>query len=216
MPRSVGPSNLETQLLPGQRVVQKRRELLSIASELFLAKGYDGVTLDEIVATAGGSKSNIYKHFHGKEGVFFAALEALCSEILSTMIRPKAYAVPLPDALRAIGHAFYDSVLTPRAIELQRLVIAEAHRFPEVSRMWYERGPDRSYRWLTEFLDERQRKGEVRIRDTRMAAVLFHDMLTYEIHQQVLLGLINKPSRDVLDARIQGAVHVLLEGCTVR
>ncbi|WNC95143.1 TetR/AcrR family transcriptional regulator (plasmid) [Paraburkholderia sp. FT54] len=216
MPKSAGRNSLPAPLLPGQRAVQKRRDLLAIASELFLVKGYDGVTLDEIVAAAGGSKSTIYKHFHGKEGVFVAAVEALCSEILSKIFLSKPYGGSLREALRAIGLAIYDGVLSPRAIELQRLVIAEAHRFPEVSRIWYESGPASSYRWLTAFLAERERNGEVRIFDTRMAAVLFHDMLIYEIHQQVLLGLIKKPGRAALEARIEGTIRTLLEGGIVR
>jgi TetR/AcrR family transcriptional repressor of mexJK operon len=215
MPKSAGQNIQGTPLLPGQRAVQKRRELLAIASELFLVKGYDGVTLDEIVAVAGGSKSTIYKHFHGKEGVFLASVEALCSEILSKIFLSKQYGGSLREALRVIGHSIYDGVLTPRAIELQRLVIAEAHRFPEVSRIWYENGPASSYRWLTAFLEERQLKGEVRIFDTRMAAVLFHDMLIFEIHQQVLLGLIKKPGRGVLDARIEATIRTLLEGSSM-
>jgi TetR/AcrR family transcriptional repressor of mexJK operon len=203
-------------LLPGQRAVQKRRGLLAIASELFLVKGYDGVTLDEIVAAAGGSKSTIYKHFHGKEGVFVAAIEALCSEILSKIFLSKPYDGSLREALRVIGLAIYDGILSPRAIELQRLVIAEAHRFPEVSRIWYENGPASSYRWLAAFLAERERSGEVRIFDTRTAAVLFHDMLIYEIHQQVLLGLIKKPGRAALEVRIEDTIRVLLESSIVR
>jgi AcrR family transcriptional regulator len=216
MPKSAGQNSLKTQLLPGQRAVQKRRDLLAIASELFLAKGYDGVTLDEIVAAAGGSKSTIYKHFHGKEGVFVAAVEALCSEILSKIFLSKRYEGSVREALRAIALAIYDGVLSPRAIELQRLVIAEAHRFPEVSRIWYESGPASSYRWLTAFLAEREKNGEVRVFDTRTAAVLFHDMLIYEIHQQVLLGLIKKPGRAALEARIAGTIRILLEGSIVQ
>ena len=58
-------------------------------------------------------------------------------------------------------------------------------------------------RWLTAFLAERERSAEVRISDTRTAAVLFHDMLIYEIHQQVLLGLIKKPGRGALEAELK-------------
>ena len=39
---------------PTSRSLERRRNLLVTASELFLAHGYDGVSMDAIVAAAGG------------------------------------------------------------------------------------------------------------------------------------------------------------------
>jgi TetR/AcrR family transcriptional repressor of mexJK operon len=186
---------------------------LAVASELFLAKGYDGVSLDEIIAAVGGSKTTIYSYFEGKEGVFVAAVSALCDEILAKLLRTKAFSMPLREALQAIGHAYLDAVLSPRAVALQRLVIGEAHRFPEVGRIWFESGPAQTYRLLTDFFEERRRTGEIASVDPHKTAVLFHDMLTYEIHQQVLLGIMAKPKRAVLSDKVRSAIDVLLNGC---
>lgn len=46
--------------------------LLISATELFLERGYDAVSLDDIVQHAGGSKASIYKYFGNKEGLFKA------------------------------------------------------------------------------------------------------------------------------------------------
>ena len=46
--------------------------LLLSANELFLERGYDAVSLDDIVHHAGGSKASIYKFFGNKEGLFTA------------------------------------------------------------------------------------------------------------------------------------------------
>ena len=204
-------------LLPGGRSAQKRREILAVASELFLARGYDAVVLDEIVASTGGSKSTIYSYFTNKEGVFVAAVSALCDEILVKVFHSKGFSLPLHDALLEIGYDFLDAVLTPRAIALQRLVIGESHRFPEVGRIWFETGPAQTYRVLTTFFEERKRSGEIASQqEPRALAVLFHDSLTYEIHQQVLLGILKKPKRDVLEAKVRSAVDVILHGCECR
>jgi TetR/AcrR family transcriptional repressor of mexJK operon len=90
-------------LLPGRRSAQKRSNLLATASELFLAKGYDGVSHDEIIAAAGGSKTTIYSYFKGKAGVFVAAFSALCDEILAKLFRTKACSMTLREALQEIG-----------------------------------------------------------------------------------------------------------------
>ncbi len=52
-----------------------------VAADLFLAHGYDGVSLDDIIAQSGGSKTNIYSHFGGKEGLFIGIIEGLCDEV---------------------------------------------------------------------------------------------------------------------------------------
>ena len=42
---------------PTTRSEERRRKLLVAAADLFLASGYDGVSMDAIVAEAGGSKA---------------------------------------------------------------------------------------------------------------------------------------------------------------
>ena len=49
---------------------ERRLALLLSATELFLERGYDAVSLDDIVHHAGGSKASIYKYFGSKEGLF--------------------------------------------------------------------------------------------------------------------------------------------------
>ena len=49
---------------------ERRLALLLSATELFQERGYDAVSLDDIVHHAGGSKASIYKYFGSKEGLF--------------------------------------------------------------------------------------------------------------------------------------------------
>jgi AcrR family transcriptional regulator len=48
---------------------KRRRELLSIAAELFAARGFANVTVDEIGDAAGVSGPALYHHFSGKEAL---------------------------------------------------------------------------------------------------------------------------------------------------
>ena len=51
---------------------EKSEQIRSTATELFLKRGFDGVSVDEIVRAVGVSKTNIYNHFCIKEGLFVA------------------------------------------------------------------------------------------------------------------------------------------------
>jgi TetR/AcrR family transcriptional regulator, mexJK operon transcriptional repressor len=202
-------------LIPGGRSARKRRDVLGAAAELFLARGYDAVSLDEIIASAGGSKASIYSHFTNKEGVFLASVKSLCDEIQVELSRSEGFLLPLRAALFAIGCDFLDAVLSPRAIALHRLVISESRRFPEIARGWFENGPAQTYHRLTAFFAERKQAGEVSATtEPRTLAVLFHDMLVFEIYQPVLIGMSKKPKPDVIEAKVRSAIDILLSACT--
>ena len=211
-PRKTPAQNKLPSRLPVSKSTQKRRELLTTAADMFLARGYDSVTLDEIVAEVGGSKSNVYKHFKGKEGLFIAALQNLSSEISRAILASEGFSLPLHQALTMIGQAFYKSVLHPRAIALQRLAIAESNRFPQVAQMWFDQGPHIFYEAMTKFCEERQARGELRACDTREAAILFHDMMAFDLPQQLLLGIMRPPKASVVEAKVRSVVDAFLNG----
>src|SRR6266853_5458646 len=58
----------------------RNSKLQKVAADLFLNRGYEGVTIDKIVELAGGSKSTVYSKFGGKCGLFISSIENLCRE----------------------------------------------------------------------------------------------------------------------------------------
>ena len=63
---------------PRQAVTQSRpvrMRLLHEATRLFAARGYDGVTVDEVVAAAQVNKRMVYHYFGSKDGLYMAVLE---------------------------------------------------------------------------------------------------------------------------------------------
>ncbi|EJD6088430.1 TetR/AcrR family transcriptional regulator [Acinetobacter baumannii] len=60
-----------------RRGIERRLALLLSATELFLEKGYDAVSLDDIVNHAGGSKTSIYKYFGNKDGLAYLLQSAI-------------------------------------------------------------------------------------------------------------------------------------------
>src|SRR5258706_2118938 len=55
----------------------RRSEILDCAQALFLARGYDNASLNEVIAVAGVSKGAFYHYFASKE----ALLEALAGRV---------------------------------------------------------------------------------------------------------------------------------------
>uniref|UniRef100_UPI003F586F0D TetR/AcrR family transcriptional regulator n=1 Tax=Pseudomonas purpurea TaxID=3136737 RepID=UPI003F586F0D len=135
------------------RQIEKRDTILQAAAQLFLQNGYSRVSVDEVVAAIGGSKRTIYAYFGDKDGLFASIVEQLCNEIVTPLVVLDIKRLPLRDALQRIASTFLDVVLSPKAIALHRLVIAEANRAPESARMFFAAAPTTSYRCLADYFN---------------------------------------------------------------
>src|SRR4029453_12056398 len=117
-----GPGRLET-------VEQRRERIVRLAAPLFLKKGYDNVSIDEIIGVVGGSKATIYAWFGGKEGLFEAGVRQKCDDV--TLSNETKIPGPLEEQLTRIGHSFLETVLTPPIMEFHRLMVSIGRTFPE-------------------------------------------------------------------------------------
>ena len=61
----------------------RRAEILEIAVGLFAARGYHGVSMDDIGAAAGVTGPALYHHFAGKEAMLAAALYPVSENLLA-------------------------------------------------------------------------------------------------------------------------------------
>lgn len=67
--------------MKGKKGEKRKQELLQIAYRLFLSKGYEETSIDEIIAEAQIAKGTFYYHFKSKE--------ALLEELINKMITEK-------------------------------------------------------------------------------------------------------------------------------
>src|SRR5881628_2916645 len=52
-----------------------RERLVAAAVDLFYRKGFGAVGVDQVIATAGVTKTTFYKHFEGKDDLMVAAVQ---------------------------------------------------------------------------------------------------------------------------------------------
>lgn len=189
----------------------KRAELLRIATELFLAKGYEAVSVDQIVARAGGTKSNVYKHFGDKAGLFTAVVEELSRRTAPAFAGLPADAKP-EEALRQAGRRFLAELLTPRSIRQHRLVIAESARFPAIGKRWFKAGPEQARAALAAWFQGQQKAGRLRGPAPQRQAALFLDMLGGDqLLRQLITGATPPATREI-NKLVDEAVGVFLHG----
>src|ERR1700731_2894878 len=71
MSSEIAPSDLS-------RSDAKRRAIIAVAREVFLAQGYAATSMSEIAARLGGSKGTLYNYFRSKEELFAAFMLDTC------------------------------------------------------------------------------------------------------------------------------------------
>ena len=123
------------------------RAILDAATEVFLRDGYLGTNMDEIAALSEVSKQTVYKHFASKEALFVEIVSSMTTETgdLVHDRDPNSRRVATsPTYLLDYAYRQLIVVLTPRVMQLRRLVIGEVSRFPELAKVLYERGPMRA------------------------------------------------------------------------
>ena len=86
--------------------------------------------------------------------------------------------------------------MQPRLLQLRRLVIGEAGRFPELGRIFYERGPGRTVAALADAFERLAERGVLELDDPLLAAAHFNWLImSIPINQAMLLGQDEPPAR---------------------
>jgi TetR/AcrR family transcriptional repressor of mexJK operon len=199
-----GPGRPET-------VEQRRERIVRAAAPLFLKKGYDNVSIDEIIGVVGGSKATIYAWFGGKEGLFEAVVQRECQDV-TLAIEVDARGT-LEEQLTAIGRSFVVMVLSPPILEFHRLMVSIGRTFPETGRLFYKTGPESAYSIVAGWIARYQKDGRLIDEDPYRLAVLFLDMLIGEHQLSWLTGMPRAARRDKVDETVRIAVKVFLRGC---
>jgi AcrR family transcriptional regulator len=138
-------------------VSTRRRELITIAADLFAAQGFAKVTVDEIGRAAGVSGPALYHHFDGKEAMLGEMLVGISEylldggrrvvgaggdDVLERLIRFHAeFAVDdrslITVHFRDLLHASADDQARVRSLQNEYVDLwssAMRHRFPELPR----------------------------------------------------------------------------------
>ncbi len=190
---------------------QSRRDaIIDVAARWFLEHGYAGTTMSAIASAVGGSKGTLWSYFPSKEELFSAVLDHATTEFragLSLTLQPAA---DVADVLHTFCNSFLEKVLSPEAIALSRLVMGEAGRFPEVGRIFLERGPRRTQKMLGLFLGQEMGRGLLRRDDEILAAQTLISLCMSRLHQQMLLGAIDVPSPAAIAAEADRAVDIFM------
>jgi len=154
---------------------------MEAATALFLRDGYRNTSMDQVAADAAVSKQTVYKQFADKEQLFrgivlgvTANSEAIITDMTSALRGTEISShAELRAVLTDLARRYIDGVLEPHVLALRRLIIAEAERFPDLSRTYFEQAPARAIEVIATALQAYVERGLLTAADPRLAATHF-------------------------------------------
>lgn len=169
-----------------ERKAAKRRTMLDAAMSVFAREGYTGASLDAIADEAGVSKPTLYQYFGNKEKLFEAVLQQAAEQILT----PFAALDPSATMVRAMlnwSRNYANLALSPEILSLNRLVMGEVERFPQLGKHYYESGPQQAFDGIVTYLESLASAGKLLFDDSELAAHDFWSLILSGPREMCLL-----------------------------
>ena len=177
------------------RSQRKHGDIMRAATAAFIAKGYEGASMDEIAASAGVSKQTLYKHFADKDRLFEEIVLATAGRVDRIVVlagAPLAESNDVADDLKALARAMLSTLMDEELLKLRRLVISSAGRAPKLGRAWYEQGFERVLTTLAGAFKRLSERGLLATHNPLVAANHFVGMLLWiPLNEAMFTGEMN-------------------------
>ena len=190
-----------------------RDRILEVAAELFLTEGYGSTSIEAVAERAGISKRTFYHRFDDKAALFAAVVHRIIEQIRPPPDVPLLEGATLQDILTRLAGLILKAALSPQAIALHRLVIAESVRFPNLVRAVYDAGGAQEATALIGSLLARELPAPHLNDGLRRLLSAQFLQLVVAVPQRRMMGFGAPMTSSELDAWAMHAADLFLNGC---
>lgn len=204
---------------PKELAGQVEERILDAAHRIFLKRGFEGASIDEIAETARSGKPTIYARFANKRALFTAV-------VMRDVVSPiEQFKTELPtqasseERLMIAGIALLNWSLDSERMRMMRLAVAEAPRFPDLASMVSQTARERATELAARLLGEIAQSGDLEtlpaFASGRLAitARFFLDLVIVPILMQALFRVDLEPLRVEIGPHVARSVAFFLVAC---
>ncbi len=166
---------------PTERDARRKSEaVLEVATDLFVARGFNGTTMEAVAQTADIGKQALYQRYPDKDSLFSAVIDRLKDD---EAFHPPSVPddAPASAGLRLWLGAILADCARPKSVIICKLVMREGHRFPLLPPFMTDLALERFVVPLAGFIDGRRRAGEIRKIEPMAVAAMCVDLIFAEI-----------------------------------
>jgi AcrR family transcriptional regulator len=178
---------------PRELAGEVEARILDAACKIFLTRGFEGASIEEIAETARSGKPTIYARFPNKQALFASAVTRQLILKKERMAGQMPAEGTVEERLTSLGVTLVTETLTSEWIELIRLAIAETRRFPDLGDNICRTARERGGEIMARLLGEVAESGElgtflVRPEHYVAAARCFTDLILLPLLMRALSG----------------------------
>ncbi|WP_284260716.1 TetR/AcrR family transcriptional regulator [Roseicyclus amphidinii] len=189
---------------------RKFDQVIEGARTVFMREGYEGASVDEIARDAGVSKATLYSYFPDKQHLFLAVLQSECAQQSEVEFLEEGSDLSVEETLHVICKTLMTFILSRFGQDMFRVCVAEAQRFPELGRTFYDSGPKKWGRKIAVYLDSPRARAALDIEDTALAADQLAQLCRADLMLKVLFGIEKDPAEAEIDRIAAEAVKTFL------
>ena len=180
---------------PKELAGEVEERILEAARKVFLDRGFEGASIDEIAETARAGKPTIYARYQNKQALFAAALARHLDAKHERVRSQTPVGATTEERLESIAAILLREALTPESVGLTRLAIAEARRFPDFAYGIIRSARERGLETVAQLMADAAEAGELhhlapleREHCVRAAAPYFLDLILLPLLMRALSG----------------------------
>jgi AcrR family transcriptional regulator len=190
-------------------------KILDAATVLFLSRGFGATSIEAVASRARISKRTFYHRFRDKPELYRAVIGRLLQNWLPEFEAAFEAPAALDVLLERLATRMLAVALSPEALALRRLLLAEAERFPELVEIAIEQGATRAIERIAAVLEEERRADRIMLDDCRFAAMQFQE-LVLSIPLRRAMGFGMPLSDEERGDWVRKCVALFIDGCRRR
>ena len=195
-----------------RRKDQRPLEILFAALNLFVSKGFASTRIEDIAKQANVSKGTVYLYFSSKEDLFKKMVhEVMVPKINEVEEYISSYQGSQSELLQQVIRHWWKTIKESGLIGVPKLIIAEADKFPDLTRFYMKEVIHRIQSILMNILDKGQKKKEFKAMDTVLTTRVIMSSLVYFSMWDISLKKYDKKNLNV-DDLIEQQILLLLTG----
>lgn len=196
---------------------ERQEKFIQAGLEIFLEKGYENTSLNDVIEKSGGSLASIYKFFENKDGLFRAIIERgfdeFCIEIEEKINLKSSHKID--EFLTKFATIFFDIICEKKTTLIARIMMSEGCKNNgALGKMFLNQILDRIDVILVDFFNKDEIKSQLNpTLNPQMAAAIFTSIVRNPYHYNaVLLNMdINLSKKERIE-HVKACVDLFLNG----
>ncbi|MCP1756743.1 TetR/AcrR family transcriptional regulator [Bradyrhizobium elkanii] len=194
---------------------ETRALIYDAARREFSERGFAAANIADVACRAGVSTKTLYRLIPTKLALFEGTVTDRMDRFISAVNLGACDGRDIAAALEAALSSCGELILDAEVIALQRIILADSDKFPDIAEMFYEKAMQRTLGALAAWLSVQQRRGRIAVDDAQAAAGMLLGMLVFQPQRDVMYGHRPPPSRAQIEARAKACAALFLSGCAV-